>query len=172
MADRRARPSRAARADTGGSLGGLFDAQREFELLGGGVGSREGSTHAAKRGTGPASPSSGTRHYWTPIATSAFGEHGRSAGIGRSRNVAISPGRTSTTPFATCDPRDSSSCTRSTVTGPSTRAVVASDLGLNTRMISVSESSAPFRHENTTSPSTPSGGSNCTPEGTTKNGQR
>ena len=59
-------------------------------------------------------------------------------GIVCSRTVAISPGPTSTTPFVTGDRPDSSSRTRSMVTGPSTRAAVASEPGLNTRMISAS----------------------------------
>ena len=71
----------------------------------------------------------------------------------RSRKVTISPGPTSTSPPSAAEPPDSSRRTRSTDTGPSTRAVVARAPGLNARSTSPSPSSAPFRQENTTSPS-------------------
>src|SRR5437868_5870436 len=77
----------------------------------------------------------------------------------RSANVPISPGP-STSPSSAG--ASSSSRTRA-ARGPSSRTVSDRSFGLKTRRISPLPSSAPLRHEKTTSPSIESGGANGSP---------
>ncbi len=78
----------------------------------------------------------------------------------RSRSVAISPGASRRMPPASCCSPVSSSRVRDATRGPPIRAVAGEPDGLKQRRISPSPSAAPFRHENTVSPSSASGGSN------------